>query len=256
MTSNQNKNQNNQGKLSIGDLSVVIEAGYRDIELVLDKFEIEDGDAMMPNLNVVKDTVFHSVTGKELDIISSMECPVFLIAPVTSGIRYLAALNKWIGSQDVFSDTKNQTNDEVELDSDDSYVFVSDWGQGAIDRLEKSNNITGEKIVGWRWAFVDGATGVAKPGDADEFLIGRIKKFEAKNGQGISLYEYMMLVMVSLKNGKPIDQNTWTVISGEPIHKDSVLGGYFDAGYFYLQMSIVGVPYPAARFRSAISGSF
>ena len=252
MVSNTNKKQNkNAARISIGDLTLMVEAGYKNVEFVLDEFDIDNNDLAMPSLDVVTKVVSHAIGGNELDVISCMQRPVFLLIPIASGIRYLEALNKWVGCQQIFSDSKS-----IDSDVEESYVFVSDWGQGAIDRLEKRNNISGGKIVGWRWAFVDSVTGADKPSDADDVLINRIETFKKTNGDGIALYEYMMLVMLSLKNGDTVDQHTWTVMTGEPTYNDSVLGGYFDSGYAYLQMSIVGVPYPAARFRSMVSGSF
>jgi len=180
------------------------------------------------------------------------------VVPICSGKRYLKALDNWVGTQDYFKENIGEIiEEEIELGITMLYTFPSDWGQGAIKRLEERNKIEGDKIIGWEWVIIEGVSDVPKPDDSEGVLRDRIGAFEEKKGlHGVGLYEYMMLMMESLKNGCPIDQETWTVMNGEPFYEDTVAGGYFDGFYAYLQMSIIGVPYPAARLRPMIFGAF
>ena len=233
------------------ELEALIDKGYKETKDLLEKFSSDKGDAPMPKVQDLKDNVLKNITQEEIDLIAEMKRPVFLVVPVTSGNRYLKALDGWVASQDCFKDMEDMIMEEIASGVELAFTYPSDWAQVALKNLEKRSQVEGDPIIGWKWAIVEGVSEVAEPEDKDDLLKDRMERFEG----GIGLYEYMLLLMESMKNGETIDQNTWTVVSGEPVYNDSIAGGYFDNGYLYLQMSIIGVPYPAARFREMVFGS-
>lgn len=227
-------------------LGKLIDKGYERNLNTLNQFGLYDvenpkeNDKEAPALDEVKGKILYSVTPEQVEAISGMQRPVLLLVPNTSGKRYLEAL-----------DGKKPIEGQIN-------AYVSEWTRGALKRADKKDNVVEDDISGWKWAIVEGDTELPAPKDNRELLETRLETFkrenESKGVNGMDLKQYTLLQMQALLEGKPLDQQSCTILSGEPVKNSLVAACNWNARKVYLAECFVNFQDVDARFRPSVMG--
>lgn len=190
---------------------------------------------------------FADLSIEESEDINQMQKPVLQLWPITSSERNLTALNG------------NKPMDR-QIDA-----YVSPWTKGALKRADVRDGVgEGETITGWNVAITEGvnAPDVLEGDDTDKILDDRLVWFQdAHPNRGTDLKRYMKLQQARFakETARPVDDlfgedNTWTMLNGEPVHEGCVAGGYWYADYrrVDLRESSVRDRNAYARFRLSV----
>lgn len=180
----------------------------------------QEGDVLSPTLDQAIKILTAHITSEQLVEIQSMRKPELQLIPVTSMARYVRALNgyKPIPGQ---SDAR-----------------IPDWNNGAFERADQRDGADGCAIVGWKIAVTEGAN-VSEVSDGDDaytILAERDtwfrNEFASKGVYGVDFKRIFLLMMKSLKSGKPIDdilesQGSSTFVNEEPAQDGEVCCVYW-----------------------------
>ena len=175
-------------------------------KFLTEKGEVREGDAALPSCEKAMNTF----TLEELKIASGYKKPTLLLIPEISFEAKIKAIN-----------AKKQPNEVIP----DKVVYYSD-----------SDDSDGWRSVikGWRAVIVDGSKEM-EVYDGDDIYkrfdirIQMRKATRKPSEKGMDRHRYAMLKMEAIKDNKPINQNTTTILDDDPaLDADGVLKLGFD----------------------------
>lgn len=180
----------------------------------------QEGDVLPPTLDQAIKILTAHISSEQSAEIQSMKKPEFQLVPVTSMARYVSALNAY---------------KPIPEQSD---ARIPTWNQGAFERADQRDGVNGDAIIGWKIAVTEGAN-MSKISDGDDehrVLTERqtwfMDEFASKGVCGVDFKKIFLLMMKSLKNGKPIDdilenQGSSTFVNEEPAQDGEVCCVYW-----------------------------
>lgn len=236
------------------EINRFIEAQYRDRMDTLKVFGLYDpdrphkGDVRAPEMAQVQEILARQITPEQTEVLRRMERPVLQLIPITSMDSYITALDR-------YKPMERQEN-----------TFVSPWHKGAFVRADERDEVkTNKTITGWRIAVTEGAKEpkLLEGDDINKTLRERAAWFAQEYGRkgisGVDLKRVLLLMMDSLKEGKPMNDywkqdGTWTFVNGEP-EKDGFVSGV-DWGGSNRQVSLAEAfadrQFGSARLRASV----
>jgi len=188
----------------------------------------KEGDAPFPPIEKAID----SFTPEELVVAKDFQEPTLLLIPETSFATKVAAIDGHTTMEDQ----------------------INTFG---VDIFTKSDSGT-KRISGWKIVIVDGANEMEpKKGDDTKLEYGkRIEKRKKDRNpveKGMERHAYALLMMESLRNGEPIDKDTYTLLDDD--HVLSASGVPYGSWDHELMSFFMGNPRLSsvnARLRSSV----
>ncbi len=248
--------------------STFVDQQYSEALSTAQMFEVDSelGDIPLPDVDAVKRAVLASVTSVQWEEIRNFREPTLQLVPVANLSRFKQAINSPACRE------PSNANEAAFLDfPEKSFALEADRIKKSELPQEDVQRFKIGKVLKWRFCITDGATEMTDQGEwnertwkrNDEEYVPtnreRIESFRAhfgpKNMSGLEYADYILLQMRKMKNGEPVDAETYTLLP--EIHRwDQVADGAWrsDLRYVYLDSVILDLQYEYTRVRAAVRG--
>ncbi len=219
--------------------------------------EVKEGDVACPFFEKAMSTF----KPEELEIASHFQKPTLLLIPETSFAAKVKALD---------AQKKNYSNTFQLLRAKVMTLLLSlkinrqgmQKNDTYVNEIYTDSDSGSDKIIGWCAVIVDGAQEMeAYEGDKldsgfDERI--RNRKETRKSGEkGMDRHRYALLMMEAIRNGNPVDKESYTLLDDDPaLSPSDVPGANFNPNSRRVRFSRFrsGNVSGGAQFRSSVGG--